>query len=607
MRPGRRTCIDGQWQEMRVENMDSRRYEGATTITEEQASNGYAQQPYKTCVYRMRNQVVETKPVEGAESLALTQAGARDWHRLLRWTALWSMVATAAVFLALHFLHLRADFPNSSPWSDWAKYTDEGWYGDAAIRHYLIGTWHLPGDFNPAAALPVWPLLEAMLFRFTGVGIVAARALTVVVFIGIAVGGTALLRKRLPHREPLSRWSLILSAVAAALLMAVSPYFFVFSRMAVLEPLLVLLMLMALLTAAHVRPGLPPWQNVAREIALGVLLALMIGTKTTAIALVPAMAYMLADACRWKPRAMLRAAVVAGGTTVLLWGTYYVSLVRPRYMDDFRYLFSANRYTGITAENAKEILLGAFNDGMWIGSVIYPLMFAVLVFALVRRRVWKDAVFVSLVLWIAGYFAFLIYHANLQPRYYLVIAVPMTLLVVRGAQHALAWRWQSAYVLAPAMLLLVAHDAKGTLHYLRHPEYTFQNAAIQVGKIVESEPNHSHTVLSISGSDLTLMTGLPSICDDFGTMQLEDRIAAYKPGWFVAWNYVEDDKMEALAKFYRLTRVAEFPAMDDPDRNLMIVYRLDPKQGVVPKRKRLRPVSAARGGSSATEGTVGGV
>ena len=206
---------------------------------------------------------------------------------------------------------------------------------------------------------------------------------------------------------------------------------------------------------------------------------------------------------------------------------------------------------------------------MWIGSVIYPLMYAVLVFALVRRRVWKDAVFVSLVLWIAGYFAFLIYHANLQPRYYLVIAVPMTLLVVRGAQHALAWRWQSAYVLAPAMLLLVAHDAKGTLHYLRHPEYTFQNAAIQVGKIVESEPNHSHTVLSISGSDLTLMTGLPSICDDFGTMQLEDRIAAYKPGWFVAWNYVEDDKMEALAKFYRLTRVAEFPAMDDPDRNLI--------------------------------------
>ncbi len=540
----------------------------------------------------MGNEALRTK---GDDDLDLGGHGfLRGRRKTLRWTALWSTVVTTGVFLALHFLHLRADFPNLSPWSDWAKYTDEGWYGDAAIRHYLRGTWHLPGDFNPAAALPVWPLLEAMLFRFTGVGIVAARALTVVVFVGIVGAGVALLRKRLSVDESLGTWSLWLSAAAAALMMAVSPYFFVFSRMAVLEPLLVLLMLLALLTAAHVRPGARHWHNLVREVALGVLLALMIGTKTTAIALVPAMAYVLADACRWNVRSMLRAAAVAGGTTVLLWSTYYAVLVRPRYMEDFRYLFSANRYTGITAENAKEILLGAFKDGIWIGTLIYPMMFAALLFALVRRRVWRDPVFVSLVLWIAGYFAFLIYHANLQPRYYLVIAVPMTLLVVRGAQHALAWQWKSAYALVPVLLLLVTHDARGTLHYLRHPDYTFQNAAIQVGKIVESEPNHSHTVLSISGSDLTLMTGLPSICDDFGTMQLEDRIAAYKPGWFVAWNYVEDDKMEALAKFYQLTRVAEFPAMDDPDRNLMIVYRLDPKRGVIPKRKRLRPAAFTR-------------
>ncbi len=543
-------------------------------------ANGLTQKPYNTAVRPLSGEVLRT---EDDRVLAMRR---RVPGRPLRWAALLSMLITAGVFLALHFLHLRADFPNLSPWSDWAKYTDEGWYGDAAIRHYLRGTWHLPGDFNPAAALPVWPMLEALLFRFTGVGIVAARALTVVVFIGIVTCGVLLLRRRLPAVEPLSRWNLALCAAAAALLMAVSPYFFVFSRMAVLEPLLVLLMLLALLTASQVRPSSPRLHNIAREVTLGVLLALMIGTKTTAIALVPAIAYLLADACRWQPRAMLRAAAIAGGTTLLLWGCYYTAFIRPRYLQDFRYLFSANQYTGITAENAASILSAAFKDGMWTGPVIYPLLFAALAFALVRRRTWRDPVFVSLVLWIAGYFAFLIYHANLQPRYYLVIAVPMTLLVVRAAQHAIAWRWQAALVLAPALLLLVAHDAKGMLHYLRHPDYTFQDAAIQIGKIVESEPNHSHTVLSISGSDLSLMTGLPSICDDFGTMQLEDRIAAYKPGWFVAWNYVEDDKMDALGKFYQLTRVAEFPAMDDPDRNLMIVYRLDPKEGVEPKRKR---------------------
>src|SRR5580704_13226447 len=92
------------------------------------------------------------------------------------------LLIVAAIFLVLHAFHLNADFPNHSPWMDWAKYTDEGWYGDAAIRHFQRGHWHVPGDFNPAAALPVWPLLEAALFRFTGYNLAAARALAVVMF-----------------------------------------------------------------------------------------------------------------------------------------------------------------------------------------------------------------------------------------------------------------------------------------------------------------------------------------------------------------------------------------------------------------------------------------
>ena len=97
------------------------------------------------------------------------------------------LLLVAAIFLTLHAFHLSADFPNHSPWMDWAKYTDEGWYGDGAIRHFQRGHWHVPGDFNPAAALPVWPLLEAALFRFTEVSLSAARALTVGIFALILV------------------------------------------------------------------------------------------------------------------------------------------------------------------------------------------------------------------------------------------------------------------------------------------------------------------------------------------------------------------------------------------------------------------------------------
>ena len=108
-----------------------------------------------------------------------------EWQRQAVRVGSATLLLFAAVLFALHYVHLRADFPNHSPWMDWAKYTDEGWYGDAAIRYYLRGGWRVPGDFNPGAALPVWPLLEALVFRFTGVGVIAARALA-----GTVLGGT---------------------------------------------------------------------------------------------------------------------------------------------------------------------------------------------------------------------------------------------------------------------------------------------------------------------------------------------------------------------------------------------------------------------------------
>jgi hypothetical protein len=494
------------------------------------------------------------------------------------------LLVLSGVAFALHFLHLRADFPNHSPWNDWAKYTDEGWYGDAAIRHYLRGTWRLVGDFNPAVALPVWPLVEAVLFRFTGVGLVAARALTVCVFGCVLCSSFFFLRLRAERQG--DRPMRTVFAAAAVLVLAASPFIYVFTRLAILEPLLVLMMLLSLQAAYATRLAKSRWQCAAYAAGVGLLIALMIGTKTTAIFLLPAIAYMLADSAGWRWRRMLRTGMVTGGVVALLCGVYFLLLVRHGYLGDFRYLFSANAYTGITRSTFFKTVGETIADGMWTGPLTYPLAGLMLALACLRPRVWRDPVFTSLALWAAGYMVFMAYHANMQPRYYLVVAVPMTLLLLRGALHVAEWNPVAPLALAPLLLLVVGNSARQTVRYARHPEYTYQTAAIRIEHIVEAEPSHSHTVLSISGSNLSLMTGLPSICDDFGTMQLEDRIAAYQPGWFVAWNYVEDDKMQALSRFYTLTRVAEFPAMDDPDRNLMIVYRLDAKEGVKPRRRR---------------------
>jgi hypothetical protein len=51
---------------------------------------------------------------------------------------------------------------------------------------------------------------------------------------------------------------------------------------------------------------------------------------------------------------------------------------------------------------------------------------------------------------------------------------------------------------------------------------------------------------------------------------------------------VEDDKADAITPMYQMKRVAAFPAYDDPDRNLLILYRLDPVTAAPPPRHRVR-------------------
>lgn len=517
-----------------------------------------------------------------------------------------SLIAAAIVLFGLHAVHLRADFPNHSPWMDWAKYTDEGWYGDAAIRHFQRGSWYVPGDFNPAAALPVWPLLESLVFRFTGVSVVAARGLTVGIFGLILLASYLLLRR---WQRLSARWDQRTRSLAPAIgvfLLAASPFCYAFMRMAILEPLLILLTLLAMLAASHVRPAdhaasvpnrlISPGRMLPL-LALGLLVPLMVLAKTTALFLLPAIAWLLFARAGYRLRTFAGMALPSTALAAVIWLAYYGFVVRPHFLSDYQYLFSANAYTGITRENALTVLRETLIDGMWIGRLVYPLALVAVAVVVFNRRLLHNPIIPALLLWALGYAVFLAYHDNLQPRYYLVVAVPLTLLVPTVFETL----WNRTRILAPlhhfaavcamvALAIVVVSDTRKTLGYVRSPEYTFADAAERIHQIVASDRTQNPLVLSISGSDLSLMTGLPSICDDFGTMDLEVRVRAYHPGWYVTWNQVDDDKMDALAPLYHLQRVAAFPAMDDPERNLLILYRLDPATPSAPRRHRPRPV-----------------
>ena len=520
-------------------------------------------------------------------------------------TAQMVVLTLAGLLFALYFLHLSADFPNHAPWMDWAKYTDEGWYGDAAIRHFDLGHWYVHGDFNPAAALPVWPLLEGLVFRFTGVGIVPARALTVSVFGLTLVCAYIFLQRAIPSARAAQR-GVRLAPACAVLLLVANPFCYAFMRLAILEPLLVLLTLVALLVASTVAPFAPTRaRRLLPPLLLGLLVPLMVLTKTTAVFLLPAIAWMLAGRCGFQIRILLRWGGLAAATGMTLWLLYFGLVVRPHFLEDYRYLFSANGYSGITLATAAEVLLSTVRDGRWMGSALFPLAMLGAVATLLWQRLRANAAAVSLLLWAGGYMCFLAYHDNLQPRYYLVVAVPLTLLLTLVLE--LAWTSEvstkqpegqhnrphrstqiAVASIVAVLLVVVAFDARMTLSYIRRPEYTFLSAAHRIKTIIDADRTHSNLLLSISGSDLTLMTGLPSICDDFGTLELVDRVALYKPGWYASWNQVDDDKMDALTPRYHLERIAAFPALDDPDRNLLILYRLDPAAGYHPPAHRRR-------------------
>ena len=520
----------------------------------------------------------------------------------------WLLLAVSTVFFALHFLHLTADFPNNSPWVDWSKYTDEGWYGDAAVRHALFGHWYFAGDFNPAVALPVWPALELILFKFTRVSLTAARALTLAVFALTLVTFYHLIARHTRPRTDHSGQSL--AAPLCVLFLCISPFLFVFERMAILEPLLIAFTALGMLAASHLHPIhlhrrlLPTLYSLLPTIALALIIPAAILTKTTAIFLLPAIFYMVWARAGYRLLPALRLSLPPLVAGLALWAAYFFLIVRPHYLADYQYLFSANAYTGIELSPLATVVLNTLADGAWMGYSLYGAFFLALILTFFwRPRLLTNPLVPALWLWIGGYFAFLAYHNNLQPRYYLVIAVPVTAFVAiaidafrqpvtRSGAPALAsktWVQVVSGLLATAVVLaIVIPDALQQIDYLRNPTYGFEAAAQSIKRIVLADKDHPHLILSISGSDLTLMTGLPSICDDFGTDDLDVRVKKYRPGWYVAWNDVEDDKADAITPLYTMNRVAAYPAMDDPDRNLLIVYRLDPKEPTPPVHRPRR-------------------
>ena len=505
------------------------------------------------------------------------------------------LLILSVAFYAVGFVHLRADFPNGSPWSDWSKMTDEGWYGGAAIHHFVQGSWYLPDSFNPAVAMPVWPTMLAAWLALTGVGMVAARTLTMLLY------GISLV---LLYRVVWNARQGLLAAVVV-LLTVVNPFCYAFDRLAVLEPVTVFWMMLALYLADQTRR-----EDTLRQVLLGVVIFLLVLTKMTAIALVPAVLYLMSAQWKWvglrrgiQWRGLQRRGVVAlavvVGTAVALWEGYRRLVVRPQYGADYAYLFKINAYR-VHLSIVPKMAWVTLRDTAWINPILFWVAAAILVLSVAwLRELWRIPLFGSAVIAIVGQMAFIGYHTNFQPRYYLVIAMPLAVVIGLGAAALWDKSWGNreglrlpmlgaltprlgAVALAGMVAVAAVGMAAQTVEYVLHPEYTFWSAAQGIATIMQAngkahKDGARQMLLSDSGDDITLWTGIPAVCASLGVHGLDATLNRYKPQWYAAWPGWENPSIQLVGERYRLDEVARYQVFDSPTRHTLVLYRLTPR------------------------------
>ncbi|HUB53486.1 MAG TPA: glycosyltransferase family 39 protein [Terracidiphilus sp.] len=507
--------------------------------------------------------------------------------------------AFIVAFAAFRCMHLNADFPNHTVWSgDWAKYTDEGWYSNAAVRSHLLGQWYLKGDFNPAVAVPVWPFFEWVLFFFTGVSLVAAR--------GLAVAGffLQLLLSYLLVRTSVPRWA----AMLALTFMVTSPFLYCFSRLAVLEPFLMVFTLMALNLAVRLHRLRGPRLGA---VVVGLLFAVMMLTKTYALFLLPALAWATFVPLRGRRRLAIECLLAEGCAFAAVYGFWLALIAGNGFFGDYRLFFFINNYP-----RPHEFYwpLVAFwwsiHGGLWADTILMPLSGIIVLTAIIAaaitwrtsssrlrenlgtlaRRLLLDPVFGSAIVAGAGTIVFMTYQNHPQPRYFAVTAVFCFIVVAIGATAlfelalvaAASQRklFKGAGVAVVAVsLVAVAANSMQTVTYVIHPEFTFVKAAEHLTGYIDAHPNGRRLLVSVSGDQIMLATHLPAICDDYGTMSLPNKLAAYQPGWYASWNDLDAGSLADLHTLYSLEQVADYPAFDDTDRNLLILFKLHPLAG----------------------------
>jgi hypothetical protein len=286
---------------------------------------------------------------------------------------------------------------------------------------------------------------------------------------------------------------------------------------------------------------------------------------------------------------------------------------------DYRYLFFVNNHTRPPEYYWPLVSLWwSFHGGLWVDRILIPLAGVMVLGAAVAwrsaraRKLLLDPVFGASVLAVGGYVLFMASQNYPQPRYFAVVAYFCFVVVAQGVgalieDHSSGSRISAAcealtcqfrhcvpflgWAVVALLALGVGFNGFQTLNYATHPEYSFVNAARRLTQYIDAHPNGRRILVSSSGDEISLITHLPALCDEFGTEDLALKLARYRPGWYAAWNDLDPGTLESIHTYFSLEEVASFRAFDNSERNVLELFKLHPlASGEVrdPNRKNLQ-------------------
>ena len=488
----------------------------------------------------------------------------RAESRAHRWNL--ALLLLTICLLALRLWHIRADFPDFHFYSqERARFTDEGFYTNAALHYFTLGRAYVPGSWNPGVFMPVWPLMVGLVFRLTGISVVAARSLAVVcTWIGVLLAYAVARQYR---SQTFAR--------VAAFLMAASALGFFYGRLAILEPSFVMFLLLAIYLAGKVHAG-----SYAMAALVGLVFVAATLTKTTAPFLLPAVLYPIWANNRANRQAAWRLLGVSLAVIFVLLGCAKIIWLL-HYSSDSKIILGLKPWWQL--EHSPLRLLRFFFRGTWIDPVLFPLALAGVVAAAWRLGAfWRDTLFVTAFLWEAGYAAFIAFHYDGPPRYFVTLIVPTIWL----AMIFLEWIWQAnkrvALLVSACVVASVGWNLASIGVYLLHPRYSLLDASVAIKHVIDAEhttnPAQRDLLIGRGADEISLLSGGMKAIDSDGAMPLTEKLDVYHPGWFMDFTGgLPTLRLETVAAHRRLVEKAAYPDLDRYRHAGIVLYQILPK------------------------------